>query len=348
MLSIVKWQTILVILGFGALILIGYLNWDEVVRAISVIRTSTWPILLAIPVVQIFSFYANTRYYQSFFDVFGYRVKLGRLYKLSLALNFINQLLPSVGVSAISFMSYSLKGTVPAGKAALVQWGRYALTFISFMALLLLGTLLIYFGGGIDKITVRIIIMAVVAALIMAVVVLYIVTHKESLSALAHWLQRFIDRVGGWFRKGKPLIGEKAIKHLLVEFHEGFEFIIKERRKLLWPFFYALMGNVMEIATLYVVFLALGFSINIGAIIIAYAAANAAGVISFIPGDVGVYEVTMVAAFSSLGIPVSIGLSATLLYRIINKGIFLPIGFFCYSDLLGKAKRAGLKQINAG
>lgn len=342
-----SWQTILVLIGLALLVLIGYLNWPEIEEAFRIIKTSTWPILLAMPIIQLMSFYANARFYQSFYDVLGYRVKTWLLYKNSLALNFVNQMAPSVGVSAISFTSYVLRGQVPVGKITLVQYGRYALTFLTFMVLLLIGTLFVFFGGGIDRITVRLLILGVSATLVLAGIVIYIMSSKQNLNRIAHWLQRLIDRVASWFRKSKkPLIGERRIKHLLEEFHEGFELIIKERRRLLWPFVYALAGNFFEILTLYIVFLALDTPVNIGAVIIAYAAANAAGIISIIPGDVGVYEVTMIAAFTSLGIPVSIGLSATLLYRIINKGIFLPLGFASYSNLLRKGSKGAKPSLS--
>jgi uncharacterized protein (TIRG00374 family) len=86
------------------------------------------------------------------------------------------------------------------------------------------------------------------------------------------------------------------------------------------------------------VFLALGSPVNPGAVIISYAVANATAVVSIVPGDIGVYELTMVTALSSTGVPVALGLSATLLYRVLNKALFLPIGFFYYSQILNQKK----------
>jgi len=105
------------------------------------------------------------------------------------------------------------------------------------------------------------------------------------------------------------------------------------------------MGNVMEVTTLFVVFASLGLYINPGAIIISYAVASVVGVISVIPGDVGVFEVAMITALSATGTPVAVGLSATVLYRILNKALFLPVGFYFYTHLIGgQAGKPNLKR----
>lgn len=69
------------------------------------------------------------------------------------------------------------------------------------------------------------------------------------------------------------------------------------------------------------------------------------GGISLIPGDVGVYEVAMVAAFSSLGIPVAAALSATVLYRILKKLITLSVGFVFYTRLISTMPASKVKEI---
>ena len=97
----------------------------------------------------------------------------------------------------------------------------------------------------------------------------------------------------------------------------------------------------MELTTLYVVFLALGFYVNPGAVIISYAVASAVGVISIVPGDVGVFELAMITALSATGIPIAVGLSATLLYRVLNKALFLPVGFYYYSQIINPRKKHG-------
>lgn len=339
---IMNWRRILIIAAVVGLAGIAYFSRNEVGTALGLIKDANWALLALIPLVQLVSFLCNAMYYRSFLINFKYHVRLSKLYKLSFALNFVNQVLPTGGVAGLTFITYALKEDhVPAGKSTLAQLGRYVLTFISYGIILVAAFLMLYFGGGIDKILVRITVILVIASILVVGGFLYAMYSKTRFNSLVYWVQRVID----WFalkfkRSKKPLIGKARVERALNEFHEGFEMVIRERQRFGVPFIFALAGNIMELSTLYIVFLALGMPINPGAMVISYATANASGAISLIPGDVGVYEATMVAVLTATGVPVAIGLSATILYRIMNKAIFLPVGFYFYSKFLAKNPKA--------
>ena len=78
------------------------------------------------------------------------------------------------------------------------------------------------------------------------------------------------------------------------------------------------------------VYIAFGQWVNPGAIILAYAVANFAGLIAVLPGGVGVYEALMTAVLASAGIPVAVSLPVTIMYRILTILMQLPIGYFYY------------------
>lgn len=81
--------------------------------------------------------------------------------------------------------------------------------------------------------------------------------------------------------------------------------------------------------------------INPGALIIAYAVANFAGLIAVLPGGVGVYEGLMTATLASAGVNKGLALSATVVFRILTMALFLPIGYFYYQKTL---KQIGIKH----
>ena len=58
--------------------------------------------------------------------------------------------------------------------------------------------------------------------------------------------------------------------------------------------------------------------------------ASFAGLISILPGGLGVYEALMTGVLTSAGVPKALALSATLVYRIFTMIIFLPVGFIFY------------------
>jgi hypothetical protein len=96
------------------------------------------------------------------------------------------------------------------------------------------------------------------------------------------------------------------------------------------PFLAGLAFSIFEVMSIYVVYMAFGEIVNPGAIIIAYAIANFAGVISVLPGGIGIYEALMTAVLVAAGVPASVSLPVTIMYRILNMSIALPQGGYLY------------------
>jgi uncharacterized membrane protein YbhN (UPF0104 family) len=69
-------------------------------------------------------------------------------------------------------------------------------------------------------------------------------------------------------------------------------------------------------------------------VILAYAIANFAGLVSVLPGGVGIYEALMTAALATTGIPPAVSLPVTVTYRVINSLIQLPPGYYLYQKAL--------------
>jgi uncharacterized protein (TIRG00374 family) len=84
----------------------------------------------------------------------------------------------------------------------------------------------------------------------------------------------------------------------------------------------------------YVVYIAFGSYVNLGAVILAYAVANFAGLVSVLPGGVGVYEALMTAVLVAAGVPARLSLPVTVMYRVLNTLLQLPPGYVLYHRTL--------------
>src|SRR5438105_15803577 len=100
------------------------------------------------------------------------------------------------------------------------------------------------------------------------------------------------------------------------------------------PFFYMLIANATEVAAVYVVYIAFGHLVNVGAVILAYAVANFAGLISVLPAGIGVYEGLMTAVLAATGIPAGLSIPVTIMYRVVNMVIQLTPGYYFYPKAL--------------
>jgi uncharacterized protein (TIRG00374 family) len=104
------------------------------------------------------------------------------------------------------------------------------------------------------------------------------------------------------------------------------------------------MANFTEVAVIYVVYIAFGAYVNIGAVILAYAVANFAGLVSVLPGGVGIYEALMTTVLVTAGVPARISLPVTVTYRVLNTLIQVPIGYVLYNHALHQRPRTANRQ----
>lgn len=103
----------------------------------------------------------------------------------------------------------------------------------------------------------------------------------------------------------------------------------KSLRKGSWfrPLLGAFAYILFDMACLYLVFYAAGYPLHFGVLFAGYGIPFLVAKIAFIlPGGVGVIEATMVALFTSLGVPNEIGIVAVIGYRLISFWLTTFIG----------------------
>jgi uncharacterized protein (TIRG00374 family) len=86
------------------------------------------------------------------------------------------------------------------------------------------------------------------------------------------------------------------------------------------------------------VYIAFGHLVNFGAVILAYAVANFAGLVSILPGGIGIYEGLMTLVLAAAGIPSRLSLPVTVMYRVLNMLVQLPPGYYLYHKALHTPK----------
>src|SRR5262249_33216985 len=133
---------------------------------------------------------------------------------------------------------------------------------------------------------------------------------------------------------------EKA-RAVVEDLHRNYVLVSKDWKQLRRPFLWAFLANFWEVMAVYVVYLAFGDVVNFGAVILAYAVANFAGLVSILPGGVGIYEGLMTLVLATAGIPSSLSLPVTVMYRILNTLVQLPPGYYLYHQALRGNKAQG-------
>lgn len=242
------------------------------------------------------------------------------LTRMALELNFVNHILPSGGVSGISYMTWLLgKYGVSPGRATMSQVVRYTAGFLAYLTLLLISVVLITLDTGVDRFI--ILVSSVLATTIVFFIIfgVYIISSSTRLEGFARWSTRvinsFVRRVT--FGRKAHTLQLAQVQHFFCEFHDDFVALRADKRILLKPYLWGLVYNAMDIGLFVIGFWALGYAVNPAAITIAYGIASIAGFIVITPGGAGAYEAIMIGFLGTSGIPPAAVIAGVLLTRVI-------------------------------
>ena len=331
-----NWKLILNISTVVALIILAIAVRKQLGQTIdNLARVKAWALLLIIP-IELLNYHAQARLYQSLFNIVGEKLKYVFLFKLSLELNFVNHVFPSGGVSGISYFGLRLRRDgISGGKSTLVQLMKLVMVFSSFEILLLFGMLALSAVGKVNGLIILIGGSLTTLLIVMTGIFLYIIGDRNRIQNFFTITTRVVNRIIHVVRPRNPeTLNIERLRPTFDELHENYGLFKSKFHDLEKPFLYGLLANVTEIAAIYVIFIAFGHWINIGAMILAYAVANFAGLVSVLPGGVGVYEALMLAVLTAGGVPAAVSLPATVMYRVVNTLLQLPPGYVLYHRTL--------------
>jgi len=340
------WKLIVNIVTLIALVVLIYAIRDQLADTINNLkRVNAWLLLLLLP-IQAVNYHAQTKLYQHLFAVVGNKLKYGFLYRMSLELNFVNHVFPSGGVTGISYFGIRLrsKQEISGGKATLIQVMKLGLTFLSFEILIMIGLIALAVMGRVSNLTILVAGSLSTLLLVGTVGFIYIVGSKQRINSFFTGVTKGLNRLIRVVRPKNPeTINIERTRKVFDDFHYSYLSLKDNWQQLKAPFWYALLANFTEVLSLYVVFLAFGSGVNIGAVIIAYGVANFAGLVSVLPGGVGIYEALMTAVLATAGVPASVSLPVVVMYRVINTVIQLPPGYYFYHKNLTRAQKAQVR-----
>lgn len=331
-------QRVLIAAGLVLLAVLLYSSKDVLNDMYDTLKSVNVWLLPVLPLMLLCSHSFIALAYRSVLSNLGSRIKFSSLLPMVWALTFVNQVLPSGGASGLTYFIYGMRGKVSSGTTTLAHLARYGLSYLSYFVVLAVAFVFMIWA---HKITTETLLFFGVLTLISIAGIIFfgyilhdrsrIAWFTEKLSRFVEWVIRVLKRQDSQESKGKLV---NKVSSALEEFHKGYIKLMRHKQQLRLPFAFILASSFFENMIVYTSFLLVGADVNPGLIIVSFTLANFAGIISFVPGDVGVHEATMIAVLSVAGVPASTALSATLLYRVFNKLLFLPVGFAAYSYLI--------------
>ncbi len=295
--------------------------------------------LAALPLIivwQVINYHSYAKMYERLFNILGHRIPYRWMLRTNAELNFVNTVFPSGGVSGFSYFSMRMKSQgISTGQATLVQIMRFGLVFASFQILLLTGLLVLAAGGQANDVVVLVAGSLATLLLVGTLVIGFIIGSEQRIDVFFTFIAKVLNRIIQIVRPKYPeTISIARVRRSFKELHFNYILLRENYRQLVGPLAWALLANTMELLTIYTVYLAFGYLVNPGAVILAYAVANFAGLISVLPGGIGIYEALMTAVLASAGVPAAVSLPVTVMFRILSMFVQLPIGYYFYQKTL--------------
>ena len=303
-------------------------------------QVNIWILCLLIP-GQILVYYAGGEMMFSYLRAKKSieKVSGGNLARMALEMNFVNHILPSGGVSGLSYMTWRLgKYGVTSGRATMAQVVRYAMGFVAFMALLLCAVLMVTIDGSVNRwiILVSSVLVGVMVTTLVAAV--YLLSSPKRMTKFAGWLTRNVNRTVQklTFGRKKQVLVREELEKFFTEMHEDYLALKHDKAILIKPFLWGLVFTTADVMLFFITFWALGVPVNPAPILIAYGVATIAGFFVVTPGGAGAYEAIMVTVLAVAGLDKGTAIAGIVLTRVILLLGTIILGYLFYQHALIK------------
>jgi uncharacterized protein (TIRG00374 family) len=332
------WVSIVTLLLIAVII---YFSRHELLHAWELLwHVNIWLLLLLIP-GQILVYYANGEMIFSYLRAKSSidNVKGLELARMSLEMNFVNHILPSGGVSGVSYMTWRLsKYGVPSGRATMAQVVKFAVGFVAFIALLAVAVLAVTIDGSINR-WIILVSSTMVAGMIAAIVAGgYLFNSAVRTDRFAEWVVQTMNRIVYrlTFGKRRTLVKNKETRRFFSEMHHDYIALKADKAILVKPFLWGLIFTAADAALFWLTFWALGTPVNPAPILIAYGVASMAAFFVATPGGAGAYEAIMVAFLAVAGLSQGIAIAGIVLTRVILLLGTILFGYLFYQHAIIK------------
>lgn len=257
----------------------------------------------------------------------GRLLSVWELFQATVVTLFLNQAIPSEGVSGNTFIFHSLarrRMPVPQILSLIV------LELLSFYAAMEC-VILVLLGLTMAHLPVSMVVVLAAGVVVYALFGggLVLVGRKKAISALHRRLMRLrvVKRLAGKLKE--PLPGDTTVASA-----ENPQLLVKKNKGLAVKAVVFQVGVLAADAlTVFALFQGLGAPLPIGAVLVGFILTQIVSLLPIAPGALILYESSMTYFYAMLGAPVSAAIIVTLLYRLLSFWLPMPFGLVLYHRL---------------
>ena len=324
-----SWKTIVFpLLGLAGFFIYIYLFHVDILGIIATAQTSN-PLIYSVAILfgllEVLFFTVSWRELTNYLSI---KMSLGRAYLYVWYGLYVDTIVPAQSISGEVTRTYlPIRDRCgPFGKIVASLFAHRLLGMAVNVIALIVGIILLYFGGQASPLVFNLII--IVATAITGIIVLMVILsykQKWTLKVIT-WSTTFAQRIT--FGRWKP----EKLKDQAIEITEHFHNAMKEFRHnpktIGTSLFYLTITWIFSLSVPYLVFLSLDHPVSWSMILVTSSIVLAVKAIPVgIPFEVGLPEAVMTTLYFSMGVPAALAATATILVRIITLWMRFFIGF---------------------
>jgi uncharacterized membrane protein YbhN (UPF0104 family) len=297
-----------------SLALVGWVAWHaraEVSEALAALSGLRWWVLAAAVLLEGAAVACLAQVYRSSLEAVGSQVTYRQGLQVSMGAFTLSRVLPGGGAAGAVWAAARLRDAgVPGLRAATAVVLEGLLAMATLGAIVTLGAVAAMGRGHVDLASVAsvVAVAAVLGALGWAAAtgVRSSQLRHRLLDAVGRVVPPVRPRIAGWREAGDDIAGS-----------------LPPGSRMLSVMGWSSLNWLLDVAALWVVFVGLGFRMEVGVLLVGFGVANLATALPHTPGGVGLVEAGMTATYVALGAPVAVALAAVLAYRVIS--FWLPV-----------------------
>ncbi len=307
-----------------AALVIIYFEFSELKLIGSIFAKSNYLWLSAIIATQLFVYYFQALNYRDVLRIKDLEVNPKELYPMSFVVQFLNQALPSVGLSGQVFFvqylkRYGLSVDEGIGRAfieVMTLWMAMGSFFIA-------SSIVVLQGGAIANVPELRYVIYFFAFLAVIAVSAFVIAQRRKRSKIGKWVIDWLHR---------RFEHKNHVEMVYDQFKSSVNFkLLQKKAKDFWmAYFWQCMMILANILTLYLISFAIGQPIGFRLAFIVFSLVKFIGMIAFVPGAIGVFEGSMTLILMSFGVAAGPALAMTLLLRAFTFWLPMPVGWAIY------------------
>jgi len=319
-----RWLLWVLILGFVWLV---FSRFAEIEKLAETLAQGQWPWILAAALLEVTHYLVYATLYQTAFYTVEVKSRVRELIPVALGSLFVNVVAPTGGAGgAALFVDDAARRGQSAARATAGTILVMATEYGMFALVLTVGLTYLFFQHNLTLYEVISALILLVGAIGLSSVLGLGWWRPRWLHSLLNGFQNIVNRVGRRFNRPHLIAGDWAARNT-IDFSRAAQSMATHPARLVQTMGVALCTHIVDLTTLYVLFLAFYQPINIGPLVAGYVVGTLFLIVSPTPMGIGVVEGLMPLVFISLGIPNNVAIVVTLAYRGLTFWLPLTLGF---------------------